>query len=133
MKIILLFITLLCCSCSVSPSRLVIRPDGSREFTTLGIDIATKSKAQYARATDSQGNTLESGKTGFNASSVITSSAASYFAAQAMQSVSDNTSAVLKSKEVTARQAQAGAEATKQAKIQADLTRDTFVPPPTAP
>lgn len=117
MKYLPFFIPMLCCSCSVNPL-VVTKADGTT-IASLGGSFFTKSKAEFGEIIKPDGTKIAYGKTGKNETSGVTSTVASWAAGQAAEAFSNSTASVLKSKEVTARQAQAGAEATKQAKIQA--------------
>jgi len=130
MKIIF-FILLPLCSCTVRP--FVSSTQSGTEIASLGGSFLTRSKAEFGEIVKPDGTKISYGMTGKNESSVVTSSVSAWAMGQAAQAVSDNAASVMKSKEVTTRQAQAGAEATKQAQIQADLTKATFVPPEEVP
>lgn len=123
----LLAFTLILPSCSVNPF-LSVTKNGT-QIASLGGSFFTKAKAEYGEIVKADGTRISYGRTGKNEIQGVTSSISAWAMGQAAQAVSDNASSVLKSKEVTARQAQAGVEATKQAQIQADLTKATFVPP----
>ena len=123
---ILILIPLLPC-CSVNP--FVTTTKSGTEIASLGGSFFSKSKAEMGEIVKADGTRISYAKTGKNEVSGVTSSIASWAMGQAAQAVSDNATSVLRSKELTARQANAGAEATKQAQIQADLTKATFVPP----
>ena len=126
MKLIF-FILLPLCSCTVRP--FVSSTKNGTEIASLGGSFFSKSRAEMGEIVKADGTRISYGMTGKNEVSGVTASVSAWAMGQAAQAVSDNAASVMRSKEVTTRQAQAGAEATKQAQIQADLTKATFVPP----
>ena len=130
MKLIF-FILLPLCSCTVRP--FVSSTKNGTEIASLGGSFFSKSRAEMGEIVKADGTRISYGMTGKNEVSGVTASVSAWAMGQAAQAVSDNAASVMKSKEVTTRQAQAGAEATKQAQIQADLTKATFVPPEEVP
>lgn len=127
MKLFFFILLPLLPACSVNP--FVTTTKNGTEIASLGGSFFSKSKAEMGEIVKADGTRISYAKTGKNEVSGVTASVSAWAMGQAAQAVSDNAASVLKSKEITTRQAQAGAEATKQAQIQADLTKATFVPP----
>jgi len=55
------FLCLALCQCTQGPQRLVIRPDGTKEYYSTGGSLLTKSKGAYARHVLPDGTVMEHG------------------------------------------------------------------------
>ena len=104
-------------ACTVNP--FVATTSSGTHVASLGLSFLSKARAEFGEIKQADGSTISYGRTGKNEVSVANSYTAMLGSVELGKAVSNNTTSVLKSKEVTTRQAQAGAEATKQAQIQA--------------
>lgn len=117
MKIIFFILLPLLPSCSVNP--FISTTKNGTEIASLGGSFFSKSKAEFGEIVKADGTKISYGKTGKNEVSGVTASVSAWAMGQAAQAVSDNAASVMRSKEITTRQVEAGREATKVTQINA--------------
>jgi hypothetical protein len=89
-------IALSCTSCTQGPQKLVIRPDGTKEYYSTGGSLLTKSKGAYARHVLPDGTVMEHGSRETNEVGMPTMSVVGGLVGQGIQEAGNLGNAALK-------------------------------------